>query len=1129
MRPSFAVVVASVLVILAAPAALAGPHQSSPIAISPDQTFLVTVNPEVDTITVLKKLDKAKPSRAAEIHVGHDPVSVAISADNRAFVANAFDGTVSVVDIVNKEIVNTYAVGAEPSAVVLSPNGTRLYVANAASNTVQMVDTATQAILQTTDVGPFGTAPRALAVTDDGDGDDTDETVFAALFFAQLRPGKTFLDEGQDDQREGRVVALDAGTLAPLGGPNPIVLGPIASAGFNANGRLAPGPGLVPAIPATNPQTFTVPTGAFPNQLAAIAIHPLGNRAYVPSTGASPNGPVRFNVNVQGLISAFDVPARTEITASQTDPTTRRTAPLNLNQGINLATTPAPRLFMSNPVAMAWRPDGSDAWVVIQSSDLLVRLTVDANGVPSIGAPLVAGPSNIVRVDLEDLPKPSKTIAEIPRGIAINAAGTRAFVTNFVSRSVATVDITSPTDPTILSSVPTTKLPKKKSIEGIAHDGAALFFSSRGPQGRLSSEGWGSCGSCHPDGLTDNVTWMFDAGPRQTIPLDGTFNHVDPGDHRALNWSAVRDEVQDFELNTRNVSGGRGLIDDDRLVLAFGGTNAGVDVPTIEQFQQVTGAVGGTNDLFKDKKLPAKKTARRDFAIARLPDGKIFLIGGRSGPGDGELIPAKNAVVQFDPRNNKIKKLSGEGFTPRHSLGAAAVETSAGPRVYAIGGYGETAPDAPALPLVEEYDPATDTWRPVAPLPTAVAEFGVTVAGGVSTAEPLQLIHVVSGNLGSDAAPSVATPNIVQRFQADPNGPGTWSAFNVIGLTARRNLGAATVFRGVQSRVFAIGGDDGAGNVLSTVEEYQAQAVVAVASPHTSLPAPRTRFGIAGSGSTNQIYVVGGFGGTGEQSTIFEYTVNLNGPVAGPPGTPSGTWLTRGNLATPRSGLALAPVNPVTNFLPVASGGRDADQDAITFWTAFKVRSLRAPIAATDPSAQAGRTLFGTVGLVQPGFSCATCHGGQKWTRSLVAYNPPPSPEVGLGLGNERVIGAELRQTEIQGPAFPAAGSFPGVLINVGTFTAGGGRVNEIRTNAADPGQAIAPLGANGFNIPSLLGVHASAPYFYNGLAQTLDEMLNGSRDGNGGTQHHFVANATQRAQLIAFLRSIDQTTPVFP
>jgi hypothetical protein len=59
-----------------------------------------------------------------------------------------------------------------------------------------------------------------------------------------------------------------------------------------------------------------------------------------------------------------------------------------------------------------------------------------------------------------------------------------------------------------------------------------------------------------------------------------------------------RDENQDFELNTRGVFGGRGLIDDDRLLHSIGGTTAGGDSGAVEQFQQATGAVTTTNDLF---------------------------------------------------------------------------------------------------------------------------------------------------------------------------------------------------------------------------------------------------------------------------------------------------------------------------------------------------------------------------------------------------------------------------------------------------------------------------------------------------------------------------------------------------
>jgi hypothetical protein len=87
----------------------------------------------------------------------------------------------------------------------------------------------------------------------------------------------------------------------------------------------------------------------------------------------------------------------------------------------------------------------------------------------------------------------------------------------------------------------------------------------------MSDFGWGTCYSCHPQALTDSVTWMFADGPRQAISMESTFEFgaasivngapLLPESHqRALNWSAVRDEPQDFERNIRAVSGGGGLI-----------------------------------------------------------------------------------------------------------------------------------------------------------------------------------------------------------------------------------------------------------------------------------------------------------------------------------------------------------------------------------------------------------------------------------------------------------------------------------------------------------------------------------------------------------------------------------------
>ena len=548
---------------------IARPTQSSPVAISADDKLLVNVNPDANSVT-LYKVGAAGPAVLKEVKVGRDPSSVAISPNgNRVYVANALDGTVSVVNVARRKRIATFPVGAEPMALVLSPNGTRLYVASSASNNVRVFDTASNppALIASIDLGAFGTAPRALAVTDSGDAIDSDETIFVTMFYAQLRPGKTATDEAQDDQREGRVVAISAATNAvipaTMTAPNPIVLAPMANTGFNSNGKLAPAPAQVPAVPSTNPQTFTTPTGAFPNQLAAIAIQPGKARAYVVSTGASPNGPIRFNHNVQGLVSVFDTTTRNEITAAQTDATLRRTAPLNMNQGVNLATAPVPRLFHSNPVAMAWRPDATDAWVVVQQSDLLVRVMVDGTGIPTVGAPLVAGIGSITRVDLQAVAT-GQIAGKAPRGIAINSTGKHAYVFNFVSRSITDVKITNPTAPQIKRTVRASAKPRRNSPDAVAQLGAELFFSGRGPDGRLASESWGACIACHPQGRSDNVTWMFDAGPRQTIPLDGTFAHstdpLAPLDQRILNWSAVRDEVHDFELNTRGVSGGSAAV-----------------------------------------------------------------------------------------------------------------------------------------------------------------------------------------------------------------------------------------------------------------------------------------------------------------------------------------------------------------------------------------------------------------------------------------------------------------------------------------------------------------------------------------------------------------------------------------
>jgi hypothetical protein len=124
-------------------------------------------------------------------------------------------------------------------------------------------------------------------------------------------------------------------------------------------------------------------------------------------------------------------------------------------------------------------------------------------------------------------------------------------VANDISRNVTLLDFNTQailggaTSPAV---APTASLPAADSIEESRRRGKK-FFKTGLARWSLKGQGWGSCEACHTDGLTDNVTFYFARGPRQSISLDGSFNSKDPKDQRILNWTAIVDEIADFELN----------------------------------------------------------------------------------------------------------------------------------------------------------------------------------------------------------------------------------------------------------------------------------------------------------------------------------------------------------------------------------------------------------------------------------------------------------------------------------------------------------------------------------------------------------------------------------------------------
>ncbi|MBK8136709.1 MAG: beta-propeller fold lactonase family protein [Anaerolineae bacterium] len=507
----------------------AGPTKSGPLALNADDTLLAVANPDANTVSLFDVGgDRNLP--LGEIAVGQEPNGVVVSPDGKTvYVANTLDGTVSVLTVDQAQqpvatVIATLVVGTEPYGIALTPNGQKAYVTNARSNSVSVIDTASNTVIKTiTNIGPsVGAEPRGIAITNNGNDSDTDETVYITHFYSFANQGKL---DGQDDSKTGLVTKISSETDSGIG---QIVLTNMPDTGFKSVGeaiaRIEPG------------QEAKFVTGAYPNQMQAIAIK--NNFAYLPNVGASPNGPVAFNVSTQSLVHILDT--TTNLDTGLT---------INLHKAVALQPEGPRKLFLAVPWAIAFKNNQNEGYVVSAASNVLVKITAD----PTTGALTVI--NNPLDGSVLEIP-----VGRNPRGIVINNADTRAYVMNYISRDVTVLDLTRFPEQ-VNATLRSTALPAAGSNEELVLVGEELYNTSVGEFtnsiGNMSREGWQSCAACHPFGLSDNVVWIFATGPRRTIS-----QHIDftGGTLRALNWSGIFDEEQDFELNIRGVSGGAGLL-----------------------------------------------------------------------------------------------------------------------------------------------------------------------------------------------------------------------------------------------------------------------------------------------------------------------------------------------------------------------------------------------------------------------------------------------------------------------------------------------------------------------------------------------------------------------------------------
>ena len=115
--------------------------------------------------------------------------------------------------------------------------------------------------------------------------------------------------------------------------------------------------------------------------------------------------------------------------------------------------------------------------------------------------------------------------------------------------------------------------------------------------------------------------------------------------------------------------------------------------------------------------LEPMPTARAGIGVA-VVDGKIYAIGGS--------YDSLGETEEYDPATNTWTKKTSMP-TPRMWVGIAVVEN----KIYAIGGdSGNWTSDITPTNVNEVYDPATDTWETLTPMPTKRMAVSANVVDG---------------------------------------------------------------------------------------------------------------------------------------------------------------------------------------------------------------------------------------------------------------------------------------------------------------------------------------------------------------------------------------------------------------
>jgi len=180
------------------------------------------------------------------------------------------------------------------------------------------------------------------------------------------------------------------------------------------------------------------------------------------------------------------------------------------------------------------------------------------------------------------------------------------------------------------------------------------------------------------------------------------------------------------------------------------------------------------------------------------------------------------------------------------------VAVAAGDKIYVIGGVsllpGSTdiamsfnTPQA-SVGTVEEYDPATNTWRERSPMPSPRNHAAIGAVNGK--------IYVIGGRVGAAFIALATDVSVVEEY--DP-ATDKWSAPRTRMPTARSALGAGVI----NGRIYVAGGEFQDSHMMATFRSVEAYDPAS--NSWSILPSmPVSRHGLAAGVIGNRLILVGG-------------------------------------------------------------------------------------------------------------------------------------------------------------------------------------------------------------------------------------------------------------------------------